>query len=196
MARNHQPRDDVKRAEDIDRALELRRDGRSQRAIAAVMKCSLGRVQDLLAEGLAAIPAENAEAVRSLELERLDQMLEGLARPAQYSDKGKLISGGMCDGEPTAVQAAVKIMDRRAKLLGLDAPTKVHAEVNDVTKLSGEEIEKRQAEILARTPREMLLRALEASREGDARLAQIRERLQLAAASGTIAEEKPKPEGE
>ena len=146
MARNHQPRDDVKRAEDINRALGFRRDGKSQRAIAALMGCSLGRVQDLLEEGLKAIPAENAEAVRKLELERLDQMLEGLARDAEYDDKGRLLRGGMCDGEPAAVSAAVKVMDRRAKLLGLDAPTKVQAEVTEA-KLSDEELSKRILEI-------------------------------------------------
>ena len=149
MARNHQPRDDVKRAEDINRALGLRRDGRSHRAIAALMGYSLSHTQDLLAAGLAAIPAENAEAVRKLELERLDQMLEGLAREAKYDEKGKLLSGGMCDGEPSAVQAAVKIMDRRAKLLGLDAPAKIQAEVA-TTQLSDDEIERRLSEIRER----------------------------------------------
>jgi hypothetical protein len=56
--------------------------------------------------------AENANAVIAMELERLDEMLLGLWEKAKAGDLG-------------AVEKAIRIMERRAKLLGLDAPSKV-----------------------------------------------------------------------
>lgn len=54
---------------------------------------------------------EPADEVRTLELERLDRMLLGLWPQAVHGNQG-------------AVDRALRIMERRAKLLGLDAPTK------------------------------------------------------------------------
>ncbi len=53
---------------------------------------------------------EPADAVRKLELERLDHFLFRLWPAIQR-------------GEPAAIGQAVKILERRAKYLGLDAPT-------------------------------------------------------------------------
>lgn len=122
-------RKEVLRIEDMDRAIELRRDGKSIRAIAALMGVSRSQAALLVDEGLRAIPRENAEALRKVALEQLDQLWEGISKPAQYDDKGRLISGGATEGEPQAIAAAVKIVERRARLLGLDAPTKLDAKV-------------------------------------------------------------------
>ncbi len=55
---------------------------------------------------------EPAKALRQVELERLDALLTGVWSAARRGNLG-------------AVDRVLKIMDRRAKLLGLDAPTKV-----------------------------------------------------------------------
>ncbi len=52
---------------------------------------------------------ETADDVRRLMLERLDRMLRGLSRQ-------------IAEGEPRAIEVALKVEDRRARLLGLDAP--------------------------------------------------------------------------
>lgn len=54
---------------------------------------------------------EPADELRSLELERLDRLLLGVWSQAAKGNQG-------------AVDRALKIMERRARLLGLDAPTK------------------------------------------------------------------------
>lgn len=66
--------------------------------------------------------AEAVETVRKLEVARLDRMLDGLTADAKYDEDGKIVSGGAFDGDPKAVAAAVKLMERRARLLGLDMP--------------------------------------------------------------------------
>lgn len=78
---------------------------------------------------LAEIVAEPAEAVRKLELERLDQQHERLA-----------IHQELAGAEMAAKLGAVmlKVAERRARLLGLDAPVKVQ-EVPPA-KLSDEEL--------------------------------------------------------
>jgi len=61
---------------------------------------------------LDALPRENAEAVRTMELARLDAMLSAL------DDKIEA-------GDTKAIGTALRIMDRRAKYLGLDGPIKI-----------------------------------------------------------------------
>ena len=61
---------------------------------------------------LAETAQEAADEVRALELARLDALLAALW-PQQ--------------GEPAVVDRVLRIMERRAKLLGLDAPTRVDA---------------------------------------------------------------------
>lgn len=56
--------------------------------------------------------AEEAEALRTLELERLDRLWLQCYQSAQQ-------------GDLPAVDRCLRIMERRSKLLGLDAPTKV-----------------------------------------------------------------------
>ena len=70
-------------------------------------------VQDELAR-LDAVIKQRAERLRDLEVARLDRLTRAL-------------EVGITDGDPRAVVAAVRLMERRAKLLGLDAPTTVTA---------------------------------------------------------------------
>ena len=58
-------------------------------------------------EKMRATTSEDAVAVRSLEIERLDKMLSGVWTSA-------------VSGDDKAISSALRIMERRAKLLGLD----------------------------------------------------------------------------
>lgn len=106
------------RARSLDRqvkALELRRMGKGYSEIAAAL--GIGRsqahrlVQSGLADAVAQVSAE-ADELRAEEVSRLDAMLSGLWPDARR-------------GQHAAVDRVLRIMERRAKMLGLDAPTKV-----------------------------------------------------------------------
>lgn len=60
---------------------------------------------------LAALALDNANELRQLELERLDMLIQGLEPMARV-------------GNPGAVNSYLRVMERRAKLLGLDAPVR------------------------------------------------------------------------
>jgi hypothetical protein len=66
-------------------------------------------------ERLHALEVQCMDSIRRLQLERLEHMLEGLW-------------AGASNGNPKAVEATLKVLDRQAKLLGLDAPEKVELE--------------------------------------------------------------------
>jgi hypothetical protein len=61
---------------------------------------------------LDAVIRQTAERLRDLEAARLDRLNVALAN-------------GIKAGTPAAIFAAVKVMERRAKLFGLDAPTMI-----------------------------------------------------------------------
>jgi hypothetical protein len=91
--------------------LELRKAGASMRAIARQLHISVSTAHKdlwLALDELAAAQREKAEPLRQLELERLDRYLLALEPTISR-------------GEPRAILAAVRIMERRARLLGLDA---------------------------------------------------------------------------
>lgn len=96
-------------------ALELRRSGRGYVDIANALGVSKSQahryVRDALAEARAQISAE-ADELRAEEISRLDGMLAGL-----WNDARK--------GSVSAIDRVLKIMERRAKLLGLDAPVRL-----------------------------------------------------------------------
>ena len=65
---------------------------------------------------LARVVKEDVDAIRQVETERLD-----LAQSA--------IWGKVLQGDNPSIQNLLRIMERRAKLLGLDQPTRIQAEV-------------------------------------------------------------------
>lgn len=104
-----------------ERALELRIAGMSERAIAKEIGISNGRAHQLLAEGAEMLKASvvgKADDVRRLELERCDRMTLALFSQRQ---------------NPRAADTLLRIMERRAKLLGLDSPVR-----SEVTGADGE----------------------------------------------------------
>jgi hypothetical protein len=91
-------------------ALELRKAGATYQAIASQLGYAGPRsAHKAVASALKATLKEPADAVRELELQRLDAMLLPLWRRVQQGDE-------------RAIDTALRIADRRAKLLGLEAP--------------------------------------------------------------------------
>lgn len=116
MARtNKNPAAKARKLNAQQHALELRRAGHGYQSIADHLGCSLaaahGYVKDAMAEAKAQIDADATE-LKSEELSRLDGMLIGLWDAAKM-------------GDYAAIDRVLKIMERRSKLLGLDAPVKV-----------------------------------------------------------------------
>lgn len=100
-------------AEKQRQALELRRSGYTYEMIARALGYSdRSLAARAVKSALKEIIREPAEEVLQLELGRLDGMLRGILDAAET-------------GDVQAIDRALKIMDRRAKYLGLDAPTKV-----------------------------------------------------------------------
>jgi len=89
--------------------LDLRVKGYSLRAIADKLGMHHSSVGEAIAAELDAIKREPAEELMKVELERMDAMLVALWPKIQK-------------GDTYSVDSALKVMARRAKLLGLDAP--------------------------------------------------------------------------
>jgi hypothetical protein len=102
-------------AERRDTALSLRKAGRSYAYIAKELGISRSGAYQTVQAALEEIRQhyrETAHEVISLELERLDEMTRALESKVGY-------------GDATSIAAALRVMERRAKLLGLDAPQKI-----------------------------------------------------------------------
>ena len=96
------------------RALELRKEGKNYREIAEIMGCANASVpHQWVVKALRETQQEPADDVRELELQRLDAMWK--------RHWPKFIESG----DPRVSQELLRIMARRAPLLGLDAPEKV-----------------------------------------------------------------------
>lgn len=93
-------------------ALLLRKEGESLQTIADKLGyAGPSGAYKAIQAAMQAIIQEPAEEVRDMELLRLDTLLQSIWWRAKT-------------GDVPAVQTALKIMERRAKLIGLDAPTK------------------------------------------------------------------------
>lgn len=101
------------------RALELRVQGLSERAIAeqlveekVVAKISGAYVNQLLAQALDQVIIPEAEQLKRLELQRLDDIING-----HYANA--------CNGDVGATHAVLACIDRRNRLLGIGQETKI-----------------------------------------------------------------------
>lgn len=115
MARGKSAKERARIIERQTLALELRRDGWTYRAIGKKLDCTAVTawrdVQVALKASLKLRDGE-AEILRQLELERLDMMWRALEH-------------FMAAGNIGSIMAGVRVMERRAKLLGLDAPASI-----------------------------------------------------------------------
>jgi len=94
------------------KALDLRIAGATYERIASALGISKSAAHKAVARGMNSIRANNestAQELRDLEVARLDRMLVGLWNGAR-------------NGDAQAVDRVLRIMERRAKLLGLDSP--------------------------------------------------------------------------
>ena len=91
-------------------ALELRLSGLTFPEISKKMGLVKGTVWKLVHDAMASTLRESSDAVRAMELDRLDRLTKILDKRIQngYDDK--------------AISSYMKVMDHRAKLLGLYAP--------------------------------------------------------------------------
>ena len=99
------------------RALELRQQGSTFQEIAREVGCGTTRAYQYVngeLQKLAQQCEESATLLRTLESERLDRLQAAIWEQAE-------------NGELRAVDRILKVMERRAKLPGLDGPTKVAA---------------------------------------------------------------------
>lgn len=93
-------------------ALELRLKGMSYKQIGEELDCAIGTAYNAVSRGLKelnSLAKEKAEEVRQLELSRIDSVLDSVIKRAKK-------------GNDKAIASMVKLMDRRAKYLGLDSP--------------------------------------------------------------------------
>ncbi len=94
------------------KALQMRRDGADFDAIAEACGYSnRSGAYKAVMTALKKMMREPADELRSLELDRLDRLYTQMARKAE-------------GGDEKAVDRCLRIMERRARLLGLDAPVK------------------------------------------------------------------------
>jgi len=99
---------------------DLRLSGHSIRAIAEKLDIPRATVQRRLDAECEAQVTPGAEAVRKMELDRLDKWMLAL-------------ENRILDGDHQAITTAIKVAERRAKYLGLDAPTQIDATVTETT---------------------------------------------------------------
>jgi hypothetical protein len=112
-------------AEEQVRCYELRLTGMSLDRIAKETRLSKGTVHNRIQAEIAARVLPLADEVRKMELDRLDRWLEKLDAQIQDDEAAGRVARN--------IEVAVKVAERRAKLLGIDAPEKVEATVHEVT---------------------------------------------------------------
>ncbi|MDD2556630.1 MAG: hypothetical protein PHN17_09910 [Syntrophaceticus sp.] len=108
--------------------MDLRKKGLTYKQIGSELKCSEQRAWKIVSTELKKIHlkiSEDAEEVKTLELQRLDTLYEAVIQKAISIPE---------DGEDVkevnlyAIDRCLRIMERRAKLLGLDSPDKVEVD--------------------------------------------------------------------
>lgn len=121
----------IKREQAIVRqgeALRLRLMGKSYQAIADEMGyANASGAANAVKRALDRTVREPADELRQMAVQRLDAMLEPLWRR-------------IANGDPRAVEVAIKLEERRAKLLGLDAPEQVQQQGELVVTVAGVDV--------------------------------------------------------
>lgn len=126
---HHHKGEEVRVTQDRARALELRKMGLSYRVIAERMGISVERAHSHVQTELIFLRNKttlDTESVREMELMRLDEITASLWPKVKR-------------GDASAVMAVLKGMERRAKLLGLDAPVKA-AIIGAIANLTPEQV--------------------------------------------------------
>lgn len=101
-----------RKAKEREKTMQLRLAGATYREIAEAMDCSVSTAKRRCETSLAEIGKQERELLRSLEVDRLDRL-----QRAVWADA--------IQGDLPSIDRALKIIDQRSKLLGLNAPTQV-----------------------------------------------------------------------
>jgi hypothetical protein len=107
----------IAQAEKEAKIIELRRTGATWELIAkAVGYANASGAYKAYQKAIGKIVAPKIEELRAIETDRLDRL--------QFAiwDRAK-------EGDIKAIDAVLRILDRRTRILGLDAPTKIQAEI-------------------------------------------------------------------
>lgn len=122
----------VAREQNRLKALELRGSGKKYREIASEMGVSLTTAHELVQEGLAELVdkvAETAEQVRTIELDRLDTLHGVLMTKLKLQRREMVTTDGqkvmVPDPNERTIESLLKVAERRARLMGIDAPTEI-----------------------------------------------------------------------
>lgn len=105
-------RQEAKSQELTRQCLELRLAGANLEAIGRQVGLHKSNVSRRIKDALADIPATEADALRTIENERLDAMQVAIWGKVRKGDHG-------------AIDRAIRISERRSRLNGLDAPQRV-----------------------------------------------------------------------
>jgi hypothetical protein len=132
-----------------NRAAGMKLSGLTYEQIADDLGISRTTAFEAVERAMKAVPFEEADTLRKIELAHLDKAqskaLEILEKQhVAISASGKVVYTQAKDGKPgepvlddsvalKAVDSLVKVQGRRAKLLGLDAPTRVQAMIAIIT---------------------------------------------------------------
>lgn len=109
----------IKRAERRSRAVHLRREGLTLREVADELGVSVYTAWNDIQTAVRDIPKEEADLLRQQEADRLDALQHAIWEAA-------------IAGDLHAVDRALKIIERRCRLLGLDAPTRIERPTVDL----------------------------------------------------------------
>lgn len=149
-------------------ALQLRARGLPYEQVGEALGITKQAAFKLVTRALRATLREAGEQVRQLELCRLDDLLVEatavLGRPHFHVQGGEVV---MHDGVPlpddgptlAAIATVLRVQQRRAALLGLDAPTKVDAKVS-LQGIWERLTEEEQVQFLSSVPPEVSLKAV------------------------------------
>jgi hypothetical protein len=134
--RNGQWTKTLAQAELDTRAVALRSTGLSYRAIGRLMDVSMSSAHRMVLRALAAVPVQAVGELRRIELERLDALtvcaFAEMDKVHPYVSNGRLIEG-VEDSGPVlqAIGVLLRISESRRRLLGLDAPSRLHVLLSD-----------------------------------------------------------------
>jgi hypothetical protein len=107
----------IAQAEKEARIIELRRTGATWELIAkATGYANASGAYKAYQKAIGKIVAPKVEELRAVEVDRLDRLQFAIWERAK-------------DGDIKAIDAVLRILDRRTRILGLDAPTKIQAEI-------------------------------------------------------------------
>jgi hypothetical protein len=112
-------------------ALELRKAGVTYEQIGAALGITRQGAYKIVSNALDKMNetvTEQTDEIRTIEIERLDALWKVMYQQARNGNQG-------------AVDRCLKIMERRSKLMGLDAPTKVEQENTGASTLLSEYVD-------------------------------------------------------